>query len=164
MSQKLPKDAFHLTPRLNILGKGEQTEDKKLLPDPDPVENDVEMSKKLIASLPLAIRTRRDIAIDYMNPEDTLPAFVQTEDENPPFDFSTLTLLMPSDDIAKQSISLLQTSRANFLKEENKYNTSWPENETALPEGAPSQAELQALIERNINMQLQESLDQTSSL
>lgn len=165
MAKRLPKDAFNLTPRLNVLGKGkEDKEDKTLIPNPDAMEQDVELSKKLVMSLPLDIRTKRDLAIDYMNPEETLAAYVQTVDQNPPFDWSTLTMIAPSDDIARQSISLIQSGRANFLKEENKFNASWNENQVPLPPGVPSKDDLATIIEKNIEMQRQEALDQTSSL
>ena len=146
------------------MGKGDQKEDKELIPDSDAREYDVETSKKIVASLPLEIRTKRDMAIDYMNPEETLPAFVSTIDENPAFGFSTLTMIAPSDDIARQTITMLQTGRANYLKEENKYNASWEENSEGLPSQAPTYADLESMIQKNIDMQHQEAIDQTSSL
>lgn len=85
-------------------------------------------------------------------------------DENPAFDLSSLTLITNSDELAKQTVSLIQSGRASFIKEENKYNSVMPENASAVAEGAPSYSELRKLIETNVAMQHQSSIDQTSSL
>lgn len=162
--KNLPKDAYFLTPRLNILGKGGEEKDQKILPSQDQMEEDVEVSRKLVAQIPLSIRTRRDMAIDYMNPTEELSKYIKSEDESPAFDWSTLTLIAPFDGIPKQTISLIQTARANYLKEENKYNSTWPENETPVPRGAPTQSDFKAMYEKNAAMVHQTSLDQTSSL
>lgn len=164
MNRTLPKDSFFLTPRLNILGKGDDQKDKTLFPNVDPTEKDVEYSKALVASLPLAFKTRRDLAIDYLNPREELPKYIKSEDENPPFDFGTLTLITGSDELARQTVSLIQMGRASYVKEENKYNSVLPENAMAVADGAPTYAELSGLISRNVDMQHQQALDQTSSL
>lgn len=164
MAKRQPKSSFFLTPRLNILGKGDDQKDKVLFPASDPTERDVETSKQLVAGLPLDIRTRRDMAIDYMNPQETLPKYIKSEDENPPFDMSSLTLIYGSDGLAKQTVNLIQQARASFIKEESKYNAVLPENATAVSDGAPTYTDLQTLIDKNMAMQHQTALDQTSSL
>lgn len=164
MSRKVPKNSFFLTPRLNILGKGDDQKDKVIFPNAEPADEHVEYSKALVASLPLDIKTRRDLAIDYMNPREELPKYIKSVDENPAFDLSSLTLITNSDELAKQTVSLIQSGRASFIKEENKYNSVMPENASAVAEGAPSYSELRSLIETNVAMQHQSSIDQTSSL
>jgi poly-D-alanine transfer protein DltD len=164
MAKQQPKSSFFLTPRLNILGKGEDQKDKVLLPNPDPTERDVETSRKLVASLPLDIRTRRDLAIDYMNPQETLPKYIKSEDENPAFDFSTLTMIYGDDGLAKQTVNLIQQGRAAYIKEENKYNSVYPENASAIVDGAPTYSDLQTLIDKNLEMRRVTALDATSSL
>lgn len=164
MAKRQPKSSFFLTPRLNILGKGGDEKDKVLFPASDPTERDVEVSRRLVAGLPLDIRTRRDLAIDYMNPQETLPKYIKSQDESPPFDLSTLTLIYGSDGLAKQTVNLIQQGRAAYIKEENKYNSVYPENATAVSEGAPTYTDLQGLIDKNLEMRHVTALDATSSL
>lgn len=125
-----PSDAFFLTPRLNVMY--DEKEDEVLLPDADPREGDLEETKKIIASLPLESRTHRDLAITMMNPREELPKFTKTIDENPAFDFNTISLLGPYDAMAKKQVQFIMQSRANYIKEESKYNAVKPQNAEAV--------------------------------
>lgn len=123
-----PSDAFFITPRLNVLY--DEKEDEVLLPDMDPMEEDVEETKRIISSLPLESRTHRDIAVHMMNPREELPKFTKTIDENPAFDFNSITLISPYDTLARKQVQFIMQSRANYIKEENKYNSVAPQNES----------------------------------
>lgn len=159
----------HLTPRLNILGKQEEKVDLDdiLEPNPDPSEADLEYSRQIIASLPLSSKLHRDLAIDYMNPREELAKFVQTEDQIPAFDFTTLGFLAPYDDEAKQQIGLVQEAAKNWAVEEGKYNpqaTSGKEPPGKSEPGYFTEAEWTKMLMANLDMQHQTALDQTSSL
>lgn len=161
--RKLPRNTYPLTSKMGILKKGEQKSDKELLPATGILESDVELSKEFVSSLPLSVRTKRDIAIDYGNPEELMASYTASEDENPPFDWSTLTMIAPGDEIAKQAVSSLQRAAVNFRKEDTKYDQGLPENIGGDVDDETS-AEMRKFIEDNINMQRQQSLDQTASL
>lgn len=132
LKQGKPGDAFFVTPRLNVLYNEE--DDEVLLPTSDPMEEDVEETKRIISSLPLASRTHRDLAVHLMNPREELPKFTKTIDENPAFDYSTVSLISPYDSLAKKQVQFVMASRANYIKEESKYNSVNPENAPTVKE------------------------------
>jgi hypothetical protein len=132
LKQGKPGDAFFVTPRLNVLYNAE--DDEVLLPESDAVEEDVEETKHIISSLPLESRTHRDLAVHMMNPREELAKFTKTIDENPAFDFTTVSLISPYDALARKQVQFVMASRANYIKEENKYNSVNPENAQTVKE------------------------------
>lgn len=154
--------------RLNILGKEEEKIDVDDImrgsEDGGEVKNI--LSKELLAAFPLTSRTQRDLAIDYMNPREELAKYIQSEDENPPFDFSSMTFLAPYDGIAKQQVDLVKRGIRSWMEEDTKYDPETVSQSETLG-GDPSyqkEREWEAMYRKNVDWMHQVALDQTSSL
>lgn len=90
--------------------------------DKDRIETSPDEATHELNSIAFSDRVSRDLAIDRMNPEETLPKFIRTEDQIPDFKPQLLTMDDPSDGAAMDQVNLVQTAFSNFVKEENKYN------------------------------------------
>lgn len=64
--------------------------------------------------------------IDHLNPDQTLPKYLKTEDEIPDFKPQLLRMYAPEDGRAEDQVALVQSARSNFIKEETKYNNPEP--------------------------------------
>jgi hypothetical protein len=96
--------------------------DQKLLWKKSRIEQDSEISSRILAALPFDSRLHRDIRIDYGNPREELPKYTKYVDEIPPFDQPAISMMIPYDDQAIQQVDLVRAGRSNYAFEENKYN------------------------------------------
>lgn len=154
--------------KLNILGK----EDEKV--DVDDIMKGSEkggevkniLSREILDAFPLRSRTQRDLAIDYMNPREELAQFTQSEDENPPFDYSAMTFIAPYDGMAKQQIDMVKRGIKSWAAEDSKYDPESLGKDEALeidPAYEPEKT-WRAMYRKNLDWMHQVALDQTSSL
>lgn len=157
-----------LTPDLKLLEskKGPATVDDILQVDRSKEDEKNKYSKQIIAALPLGSKIHRDLAIDYMNPREELAQYVKSEDTIPAFDYSTLTMMTPEDDLAKQQIGLVKAGIQNWAAEENKYNPDAPDKPatTTTFDAMRDSSNWAKVLKQNLLMQHQTAIDQTSSL
>ena len=162
------KSWAHLTPKLDILNKKDGTPevDDVIKAQTDNLDTKTDYSRKIIAALPLSSRLHRDLAIDYMNPQEELAKYIQTEDTIPAYDMTTLSLLVPEDGAAKQEVGLYKQSIVNWAKEENKYNPQAPDipGKDVSDPYAYSGAKWNKILQQNLLWQHQTAIDQISSL
>lgn len=158
-----------VTPKLDIL----QSKTKKLDVDDvlglsgDKTDEKNDYSKEVIAGLPFASKLHRDLYMDEVNPREELNKFTESEDVIKPFDMSPLTLIAEGDELAKQQISLIQRGIRSWTAEENKYNpTAQSMTSDEGSEDAPiiSGAKWNSILQKNLLMQYQTALDQSSCL
>lgn len=139
-------DHMQLATRLSHLQKGSgynpelnasRFDQKLLTKKADKIEGDVEVSKRVLGSLPFSSRMARDIRIDYDNPREELPKYTKTEDQIPPFDKSALTMISGSDGFSKQQLQMVISGRENYVKEETKFDRTLEDYENTLGTHTP---------------------------
>jgi len=79
-----------------------------------------------IMDMGLTDRTVRDITIDHMNPDEVLPRYIRSEDEIPDFKPQLVRMYAPQDGEATDQVQMVQSARANFIKEDTKYSNPEP--------------------------------------
>lgn len=82
-------------------------------------------AEKEIEGLQLQSRQRRDLALDFYNPREELPADVNSEriiDQIPDFQPQVIDLSVPSDYAARDQVKLVQDARANYILQLNDFD------------------------------------------
>lgn len=158
-----------VTPKLDIL----QNKNKKLDVDDilglsgDKTDEKNDYSKEIIASLPFSSKLHRDLYSDEVNPREELNKYTESEDVIKPFDMAPLTLISPDDDLAKQQISLIQRGIRSWATEESKYDPSaqsMTSGDSSEDAAIVSGAKWNSILQKNLLMQYQTALDQSSCL
>lgn len=92
------------------------------IPGYEKLQGSADESYKTLNHLLLTDRVHRDLTIDRFNPREELSRYTRTEDQIPDFTPFLRTMFDPSDGEAQQQVNLVQSARANFILESNKYN------------------------------------------
>lgn len=85
-----------------------------------------ETADKMVQQLHLGRRIDADMAMDRFNPEEKLPISANMEDQIPDFKPHLLSLAAPGDYTAHDQVAMVQSARANYLKEDLKYDNPKP--------------------------------------
>lgn len=81
---------------------------------------------KMVQSMHMGRRIDLDMALDRFNPQERLPISKNMEDQVPDFKPTMLDLAAPEDYSAHDQVAQVQTARANFLREDLKYDNPRP--------------------------------------
>lgn len=131
MSSRRRRD-IALNTRLDILQEGEHyredlkpaTKERMLFKTDGSEEKNVQESKEFLQSLSLGYRTKRDINMNYSNPQEMLPKFGKYVDEIPAFDEGALSIIYPYDNLARKQANLVISGRAWHAIEDRKYDVT----------------------------------------
>lgn len=85
-----------------------------------------ESADKMIQDLHLTRRIDLDMAMDRFNPKEQLPISANMENQIPDFRPRLLDVAAPGDYSAHDQVKMVQTGRANFIKEDLKYDDPRP--------------------------------------
>lgn len=126
------RDYQSMATKLQMLQEGEHyshdgepaLKERTLFKNPDREESNVDMSKRVLQSLPITQRFQRDAHIDYSNPREELTKFTQGVDEILPFDQGALSIFRPYDFDARQQVGLVIKGRGSYMDEEGKYDVT----------------------------------------